>query len=54
VQAERCLEALRGAARGNANTMPFIVDAVKAYVTVGEICQAFHDVYGGWTETSVL
>ena len=29
-----------------ANTMPFIVDAVKAYATVGEICDALREVYG--------
>jgi len=51
---QACLDALRKAARGAENTMPLIVDAVKAYVTVGEICQAFQDVFGGWTETSVL
>ncbi len=49
-----CVEALKRAAAGTENTMPHIVAAVKAYVTVGEICQAFHDVYGGWTETSVV
>jgi methylmalonyl-CoA mutase N-terminal domain/subunit len=35
-----------------ANTMPFIVEAVKAYVTVGEICEALRDVYGTYTETA--
>jgi methylmalonyl-CoA mutase, N-terminal domain len=34
------------------NTMPFIVDAVKAYATVGEICQALREVYGTYTETA--
>jgi methylmalonyl-CoA mutase N-terminal domain/subunit len=53
-KAQACMDALRRAARGKENTMPLIVDAVKAYVTVGEICQTFHDVFGGWTETSVL
>ena len=32
--------------------MPFIVDAVKAYATVGEICGALRDVYGTYTETA--
>ncbi|MFN7938517.1 MAG: methylmalonyl-CoA mutase family protein [Bryobacteraceae bacterium] len=50
----QCLEALRAAAREDRNTMPLLIDAVKAYVTVGEICQAFRDVYGSWTETSVI
>src|SRR5271157_2017189 len=34
------------------NTMPFIVDAVKAYATVGEICEALREVYGTYTETA--
>ena len=50
----RTLQALREAARGDANTMPFILEAVRVYVTVGEICQAFRDVYGDWSETTVL
>jgi methylmalonyl-CoA mutase, N-terminal domain len=48
------LDALRRAAEGNANTMPFILDAVRAYATVGEICEAFRSVFGIYTETSVL
>jgi methylmalonyl-CoA mutase N-terminal domain/subunit len=59
----RCLDALRKAAAQEpragdngqvspANTMPFIVDAVKAYATVGEICEALRDVYGTYTETA--
>src|SRR6516165_1685453 len=35
-----------------ANTMPFIVDAVKAYATVGEICDALRDVYGTYEEST--
>jgi methylmalonyl-CoA mutase N-terminal domain/subunit len=37
----------------NANTMPYLVDAVRAYATVGEICAALRDVYGTYTEVSV-
>jgi len=36
-----------------ANTMPFIIDAVRAYATVGEICEALREVYGTYTEVSV-
>ncbi|MCC6364580.1 MAG: methylmalonyl-CoA mutase family protein [Bryobacterales bacterium] len=53
-KANACLDRLRKAAAGEENTMPHILEAVKAYVTVGEICQAFRDVFGSWTETSVL
>src|SRR5271165_3664810 len=60
----RALEALKKAAaqephagtNGNvsaANTMPYIVDAVRAYATVGEICEALRQVYGTYTEVSI-
>jgi methylmalonyl-CoA mutase N-terminal domain/subunit len=48
------LDALREAARGTENTMPPIIRAVRAYCTVGEICDAFRDVFGTYTESSVL
>ncbi len=50
----RTLDALRHAAEGPENTMPYILDAVRAYATVGEICGALKDVFGAYTETSVL
>jgi methylmalonyl-CoA mutase, N-terminal domain len=36
-----------------ANTMPYIVDSVRAYATVGEICQALREVYGTYEEVSI-
>ncbi|MHB2006729.1 MAG: acyl-CoA mutase large subunit family protein [Acidobacteriaceae bacterium] len=58
----RRLAALRQAAarepqaeKGNisdANTMPYILDCVRAYATVGEICEALRDVYGTYEESS--
>ncbi|HUQ92640.1 MAG TPA: methylmalonyl-CoA mutase family protein [Bryobacteraceae bacterium] len=53
-KAEACLRRLRQAAAGNDNTMPHILEAVKAYATVGEICAALQETFGSWTETSVL
>ena len=60
---DRALEALRGAAveepatkpgqLSSANTMPFILDCVRAYATVGEICAALRDVMGTYTEVSI-
>jgi len=60
----RCLDALKKAAAQEpqagangsispANTMPPIVDAVRAYATVGEICEALREVYGTYTEVSI-
>jgi methylmalonyl-CoA mutase N-terminal domain/subunit len=30
--------------------MPFILDCVRNYATLGEICNALLEVYGGWEE----
>jgi methylmalonyl-CoA mutase N-terminal domain/subunit len=48
------LAALRRAAEGTENTMPYILDCVRAYATVGEICGALKDVFGGYTEASAV
>ena len=40
------LDALREAARGDENLMPYIIGAVKAYATTGEICDAMREVFG--------
>jgi methylmalonyl-CoA mutase N-terminal domain/subunit len=48
------LERLKQAALGSENTMPHILDAVRAYATVGEICGALGEVFGTYQETSVL
>jgi methylmalonyl-CoA mutase N-terminal domain/subunit len=60
----RCLAELKRAAAeepnagtkdtiSSANTMPYIVAAVRAYATVGEICEALREVYGTYTEASI-
>jgi methylmalonyl-CoA mutase N-terminal domain/subunit len=51
---KRSLDALRRAAEGTGNTMPLILDAARNYATLGEICRAMRDVFGGWTERPVL
>ena len=48
---DEALSALREAARDGENTMPYIVDAVKAYATMGEIMAVFEAVFGGYRET---
>jgi len=49
----RQLNCLRNAAKGTANLMPFIYDAVKAYATLGEICEAMRDVFGTYEEVAI-
>ena len=43
---EAALAALDEAARGEENLMPYIIDAVKAEATIGEICDVLRDVFG--------
>jgi methylmalonyl-CoA mutase N-terminal domain/subunit len=42
------------AAHEDRNLMPQIVDASKAYVTMGEMCDALREVWGVWRETPVF
>jgi methylmalonyl-CoA mutase N-terminal domain/subunit len=48
------LDALKRAAEGSANTMPLILDAVRAYATLGEICEALRSVFGTYQEQAHL
>jgi methylmalonyl-CoA mutase, N-terminal domain len=49
------LQALRNAAADpEVNTMPLIIDAVKVYATVGEISDAFRDVFGTYQEPALF
>ena len=43
---ELALSRLEHAARGDENLMPPIIEAVKAYATVGEICNTLRGVWG--------
>jgi len=63
-EVERRLKLLEKAARAEAqaesngnisrsNTMPYIIDAVRAYATVGEICDALREVYGAYAEANI-
>jgi len=52
-EVERRLFALRKAAGREENLMPHILDAVKAYATLGEICDAMRVVFGVYEEVSV-
>jgi methylmalonyl-CoA mutase, N-terminal domain len=63
-EVQRRLDALRKAAArepvpnqngqiSDANTMPYIIEAVRAYATVGEICDALRQVYGTYEEVSI-
>ena len=51
---DAALAALAEAAAGEENVIPYIVDAVKAYATTGEICDALRDVFGEYQPGAAL
>lgn len=48
------LEKLRKACDGNENIMPFILDAVECYATLGEICGVMRDEFGEYKQTVMI
>jgi methylmalonyl-CoA mutase N-terminal domain/subunit len=53
-QVTRTLDRLRAAARTNENLMPVIMDAVRAYATLGEMCDALREVWGEYEEVPII
>ncbi len=51
---KRRLEDLRQAAEGTDNLMPFILEAVRAYGTLGEICGVLREVFGEYREPVII
>jgi methylmalonyl-CoA mutase, N-terminal domain len=43
-----------GAAREDENLMPLLIDASRAYATLGEMCDALRETWGTWRETPVF
>jgi len=50
----RALDSLREGAMDTANTMPLLLGAVRAYATVGEMCDALRDVWGEYVEDAII
>jgi methylmalonyl-CoA mutase N-terminal domain/subunit len=48
------LDTLRETARGDGNTMYPLLDCVRAYATVGEMCDALREVWGEWEEVPLI
>jgi methylmalonyl-CoA mutase N-terminal domain/subunit len=53
-EVRRTLAALQAGARSGANTMPLLIDAVRAYATIGEMCDCLREVWGEYVETPVV
>jgi methylmalonyl-CoA mutase N-terminal domain/subunit len=50
----RSLDTLKRTAEGAGNTMPPLLEAARAYATVGEMCDALRDVWGEYIETPTI
>jgi methylmalonyl-CoA mutase N-terminal domain/subunit len=50
----RALDRLQAAARSASNVMPPILEAVRAYATVGEMCDALREVWGEYEEDPII
>lgn len=46
------LKLLKEAAQGDSNLMPFIIDAVRVYASIGEICNTLREVFGEYRESN--
>ncbi len=51
---ERALEEVRRAAERYENVFPAVLEAVKAYATLGEVCNVLREVYGEWQEIIII
>jgi len=51
---KRALDRLRQAARSTVNVMPPILGAVRAYATIGEMCDALREVWGEYEEVPII
>ncbi len=51
---DKSLSELKKAAEGNDNLMPYIVEAVKSYASIGEICNTMREVFGEYKEHVVI
>jgi len=54
VKVKNILSELKNAAEGKDNLMPIILEAVKAYATLGEICDALRNVFGEYQPVSTI
>ena len=48
----KALDAVKKAAEGNDNLMPYFIDAVRADATLGELCEVLRGVFGEYRESS--
>jgi methylmalonyl-CoA mutase N-terminal domain/subunit len=50
VKVKECLGEIRKASQNGENLMPYIIDAVREYATIQEICDVWREVFGRYTD----
>ena len=50
---KECLEKLVGACSGDQNVMEPIIDAVKEYATLQEVCDVFREIFGEYRDPGI-
>jgi methylmalonyl-CoA mutase N-terminal domain/subunit len=53
-EVERTLARVKQGAERDENLMPLLIEAARAYVTMGEMCDALRETWGTWRETPVF
>ncbi|MDR7855682.1 methylmalonyl-CoA mutase family protein [Tissierella sp.] len=53
-EVERNLVILKEKAQSDENLMPYILDAVKSYATLGEVCNVLREVFGEYQQSVIL
>jgi methylmalonyl-CoA mutase N-terminal domain/subunit len=48
------IDGLQEGARGDANLMPLLIDAVRAHATIGEMCDGLREVWGEYVEDPII
>lgn len=51
---KQALEALRKACNSDENVMPYILDAVREYATLGEVCGVMREEFGEYKQTVMI
>ena len=51
---DQAIDRLRNTAEGTENTMPYIMEAVHSYATLGEIIQVMKEVFGVYEEPTMI
>jgi len=53
IKVQKYLQRLRKAAEGDENLMPFILDCIHSYATLGETCDVLREVFGEYKEQAI-